>query len=69
MTHRKDDSAIGIISTFRFGSRKPCTIEIVRTPGGEVVLKTLDGSGVTTLAALLTAAQIEELVQILRSAR
>ena len=50
-------------------TRKPCTIEVMKTKNGEVVLRTLDGSGVTTLAAVLTAAQIDELVRVLQSVR
>jgi len=69
MAHKSDDTIIGSIATIRYGSRKPCTIEVMRTKSGEVVLRTLDGSGVTTLAAVLTATQIDELVRLLQSAR
>jgi len=69
MAHKSDDVVIGSIATIRYGSRKPCTIEVMRTKGGEVVLRTLDGSGVTTLAAVLTAVQREELVRVLWSVR
>jgi len=68
MAQKKDESVIGSIATIRYGSRKPCTIEVVRSEQGEVVLKTLDSSGVTTLAALLTKAQIDELARLLQAA-
>ncbi|MGV8120643.1 MAG: hypothetical protein AB2L14_12860 [Candidatus Xenobiia bacterium LiM19] len=68
MAQKKDESLIGSITTIRYGSRKPCAIEVVRSEHGEVILKTLDSSGVTTLAALLSKSQIDELSRLLQSA-
>jgi len=68
MTQKKDESLIGSITTIRYGSKKPCVIEVVRSEQGEIILKTLDSSGVTTLAALLSKSQADELSLLLQSA-
>jgi hypothetical protein len=67
MSQKNEESEIGRVNTVRYGSGKPCTILLVRPAPGGIVLKTLDSSGVTTLAALLDKEQVISLIEMLQS--